>query len=434
MKLILLLVNLYLAIQIGFSQEFSNKVRFIAGFPDYIYRPVNPREIYTSAVLKVKGDSLIEECVLTDSLQNLNFLRSYPDFQYVICMAGNKLSRNNYNNFKDYSLILYDISKGAKSSTLIPSTYHDSGIDYSFYYQTINSAWINNGLEIILKYSNFGLPKNGSHPRLIYCSFNPISGEIKKVTPEVYCNIVSNGNYFLLKNNNDGLLLQGDIENNTLRIPANKNYFNKPNYIDKLPNDVEIKTNYYAGKVLINNRQILVLYLYEKENHPNWNKLKIRVFNKGRNAWSYFIVETSIVSVKSYDKWLGGNSMVREGYKNTKGHSLVFSADDWLKEKTQYGPSYVSVFDADESYKFYSKGSLYLYNIESNAYISWETDYGDSEILLVSDEKVFYRVKDKIFITTIIDGERLGKSTLLIQDSKVNDIHWAFPPWNGVNP
>jgi len=426
MKLILLFVNTLLIFQIGFCQELSNKVRFIAGFPDYIYRPVDQGEIYTSAILKIEGDSLIEECLLTDSLQYLNFLRSYPDYHYVICMAGNKLNKNNYNDFKDYNLILYDISTGTKRNVLIPSKYQSKGIDYDFYHQTISSSWINNELEIILEYSNFKLPKNGSHPRLIYCTFNPMSKEIKEVTPEIYRNIIACGNYYLLKNNYDGLLLLGDVDNNVLRIPANENFFKKPIYIENLPDNVKIKTDYIAGTVLINNNQTLVLYLYEMEKQPKWNKIKLRVLDKGNSSWSYFTVETSIISLKSFERWLGGNSMVREAYKNNEVNNMTFKEGDWIKKETQFGPSYPSLIDADESYKFYSEGNLYLYNIDSKTTIRWETGCGDSEILLVHNEVVYYRVNDKIYKTPIINGKELSNSQLLIQDGRVADIHWAF--------
>ena len=67
-----------------------------------------------------------------------------------------------------------------------------------------------------------------------------------------------------------------------------------------------------------------------------------------------------------------------------------------------------------------------MYNIDSKTTINWETGYGDSEILLVQNELVYYRVNDKIYKVPIINGEKLGESELLIHDERVPDIHWAF--------
>ncbi len=58
--------------------------------------------------------------------------------------------------------------------------------------------------------------------------------------------------------------------------------------------------------------------------------------------------------------------------------------------------------------------------------IKWNTGHGDSEVLLVQDDIVYYRVNDKIFKAPIIKGETLGEAKLLIQDERVPDIHWAF--------
>jgi hypothetical protein len=52
---------------------------------------------------------------------------------------------------------------------------------------------------------------------------------------------------------------------------------------------------------------------------------------------------------------------------------------------------------------------------------------GDSEILLVQDETVYYRVFDAIYKAAIIDGKSLGEPELLVKDGQiVPQIHWAF--------
>ncbi len=425
MKYVLLFITIILTFQNGLGQESCSTVKFVAGFPDYVYRPIYQGEIYTSAILKLEGDSLIEDIVLSDSLQYLYFLRCYPK-KYVICFVGNKQNKFDLVDFKYYSIILFDIKKNIKRNILIPNEYFYKGIIYKLNTQDFSSILNEDSIEFLLTYYNLELPKNSNDSRIKYCLFNPITGDLKEVTPKYYRNVTFDGNSFILKNNNEGLLLLGDIKNNTLTIPADKHFYNELNYIDKLPDDVEIKSNYYAGKVLINNEQIQVLYLYEKEHYPIWNKLKLRVLDKANKTWSYFFIETSIISIKSFDKWIVGNTMVKDAYKNEKNNHIVFINNDWIKEKTIYGPSYASLFDADESYKFYSKGNLFLYNIYSKNTFNIETSSGNSEILLIQDEIIYYRVKNKIYKAPIINGEKLGEPELLVTDPRVPDIHWAF--------
>ena len=76
--------------------------------------------------------------------------------------------------------------------------------------------------------------------------------------------------------------------------------------------------------------------------------------------------------------------------------------------------------------KSYFPGILFVFNAKSKKYIEWNTGQGDSEILLVQNDEVYYRVNDKIYRAQIINGEKLGESELLIQDERVPDIHWAF--------
>ncbi len=96
-------------------------------------------------------------------------------------------------------------------------------------------------------------------------------------------------------------------------------------------------------------------------------------------------------------------------------------------ERRKKAKSTGTAFDKRANYLgVYFPGTLYLLNVHTKNYIEWETGQGDSEILLVQDETVYYRVNDKIFKASIIDGEKLGESELLIQDDRVPDIHWAF--------
>jgi hypothetical protein len=79
----------------------------------------------------------------------------------------------------------------------------------------------------------------------------------------------------------------------------------------------------------------------------------------------------------------------------------------------------------------YYPGILFLYNVETKKYIEWKTlengrPQGDSEVLLVQDETVYYRINDKIYKAPIENGNKLGNSKLLVQDDRVRDIHWAF--------
>jgi hypothetical protein len=53
------------------------------------------------------------------------------------------------------------------------------------------------------------------------------------------------------------------------------------------------------------------------------------------------------------------------------------------------------------------------------------TNQGDSEILLVTDKTVFYRVSDRLYSAPVTD-QGIGTAHLLATADAIRDAHWAF--------
>ena len=70
-------------------------------------------------------------------------------------------------------------------------------------------------------------------------------------------------------------------------------------------------------------------------------------------------------------------------------------------------------------------GRLHLYNIDNGKTLTIHTNQGDSEILLVEDNVVYYRSSDRLY-SVEIKPEGLGESKLLATDDLIRDVHWAF--------
>lgn len=78
---------------------------------------------------------------------------------------------------------------------------------------------------------------------------------------------------------------------------------------------------------------------------------------------------------------------------------------------------------------FQFTGSLDLYNIRSRQKYSLQTGQGDSEILLVDGNTVYYRVNDTLY-RAAIGQTALGSPVKIVTDPSVQLAHWAFfgPP------
>lgn len=65
-------------------------------------------------------------------------------------------------------------------------------------------------------------------------------------------------------------------------------------------------------------------------------------------------------------------------------------------------------------------------NLEDGRRITLNTQVEDSEILLVTrDDRALYRVNDAIYEASI-QGSSLGPPSLIVRDTNVPEIHWAF--------
>ena len=95
---------------------------------------------------------------------------------------------------------------------------------------------------------------------------------------------------------------------------------------------------------------------------------------------------------------------------------------EWRKEASRHGPSIQAAFaDSNVAYP----GRLHLYDVDLDKTYVIETRQGDSEVLLVEDGVVYYRVSDRLYSAPIQDTG-LGQAKLIATDSLIEDAHWAF--------
>lgn len=96
--------------------------------------------------------------------------------------------------------------------------------------------------------------------------------------------------------------------------------------------------------------------------------------------------------------------------------------EDRPKDATQTGTPFDWRVSPENAYL---PGILFIYHTGRDQLYQWETGQGDSEVLLVEGDAVYYRVNRSIFRARI-GARRLEDQTLLVEDDVVPDIHWAF--------
>jgi hypothetical protein len=115
--------------------------------------------------------------------------------------------------------------------------------------------------------------------------------------------------------------------------------------------------------------------------------------------------------------WLAGHAVER-------GRQGVGSPgfEDRRQEITEGGIPFDWLADKERQYL---PGILFIYDVPARRLHRWETGQGDSEVLLVDGDKVYYRVNRRIFRARITE-QGLDDHTLLVENDLAPDIHWAF--------
>jgi hypothetical protein len=210
--------------------------------------------------------------------------------------------------------------------------------------------------------------------------------------------------------------------NGNVLIPVVRNIDERPIFPLVLPDSLQLRKKEMLN-ILINNKNQFVLYLNSSEYISNQiGSTTLIIYDYDKKDWYKRQIKGNYPSINSYGKWLAGVVYDYTGMSyNTNKDS------PGKKDRTKLNSK--SPFNADERFAYfhiYSPGMLYLYNTNTQKYIEWVTNQGDSEILLVQDDAVYYRINDEIYKALILKGEKLGKSELLIKDPNASDIHWAF--------
>ena len=228
------------------------------------------------------------------------------------------------------------------------------------------------------------------------------------------------------------LHLTGVVEQNVVLKPNDGHMYlpivadmeNRPPFSVVLPQKYWVDKETYQ-MILVNDEHKTIVSIKSRnpKSDEDYGRFYAAMYNKQKNTWSDVELKGNYPTMMAYGCWLAG--AVQDG----RGYDINFSHDKQSPGRPERDSVYIesSFDDWASNYGIYRPGILYLFNTDTEKYIEWHTGQGDSEILLVEDETVYYRVFDKIYKAAIADGERLGKPELLARDSRVVPyIHWAF--------
>lgn len=148
---------------------------------------------------------------------------------------------------------------------------------------------------------------------------------------------------------------------------------------------------------------------------------RIVVFRKTDKTWHVLHTPSKLApDLRGFGRYIA----VTEVQARSANHPKSAGSEKWKKGNRSMGPDLAERTHWSSDDLVYP-GKFHIYDVETEKLFPLTTDQADSEVLLVEDGLVYYRVLNKLYAAPIA-GNGIGLARLLATDDVVLDAHWAF--------
>lgn len=200
-----------------------------------------------------------------------------------------------------------------------------------------------------------------------------------------------------------------------------------------LPLNTEPFANAQEILLDVSNDEMVVLDCYHRPSSNSAELHELQIYDRRLGTWQSPNLNAG-QSVRGFGPWIATASWVR---KRPVGVSV--SKEERTKEAKSPGvenrqrilnpTSANEQMSLDEYYEHDAiqyTGDLGLFNIRSKDRYKIRTGQGDSEILLVDGNLVYYRVNDSLFKVSVGGQQKVVTGTKVVNSPDVQLAHWAF--------
>jgi hypothetical protein len=187
-------------------------------------------------------------------------------------------------------------------------------------------------------------------------------------------------------------------------------------YLDyRIPDGVMASIANPGAQVAISNQEVFGVALrdFDHRNAP----VRLLLFRKRDDTWH----EVPGVAA-SFVRGFGSFAAIAEAEPKTPQNPESPGVSEWRKTETATGPS---IEERLKNLPNVLPGKLDLYDVATEKMYHITTNQGDSEILLVDNNTVYYRVSDRLY-SAAIGKDGLEPAKLLATSESIRDVHWAF--------
>jgi len=175
----------------------------------------------------------------------------------------------------------------------------------------------------------------------------------------------------------------------------------------------------HPAALVISDSYALVLSLPETETGH-----RTLVFRKEDSTWHVLPAPSEFYTLRSYGQFIGVTEIQPASSQNLQS----VGSEEWRRGASAMGPDLAARFSTyrlSRSLAGVFPGHLYLYDVATEKMSRIATNQADSEILLVEDGLVYYRVSDRLYAAEISE-KGIAAPRLIARADAIRDAHWAF--------
>lgn len=365
--------------------------------------PWNSEEQFESVLWKFEQDSLKKFCQLSTSEESLLNLKLYIEKGYFSLMKKETWHQGGH-SFD--SLLIFDL----KTLKLTRKLINVNGFQFAYLFNNYLIPISKNVDKIAVNMISVDKPV-----RLYYLSIDAAYTNFDSLKLNMFQNVFLTGYIGGEVLGSDYILSYSRKEDGFLEVIVSGERNQRPCFPYELPE--KYRFGAYARQLIcINNNCYFIVSGDERYDMNKLGSVPLYVYNKENREWHEKIITGTLPRIRGFSEWLCG--YVGDDSKSLLNKPLPGSSL-WKDRATGLSP-------ALRYEGMYAPGILYFYNPSTNIYFELVTNQADSEVVLIQENKVIYRVYDELYEADLVNGKKLGNTRLLLKDDRVPDIHWAF--------
>ena len=395
--------------------QVPEQIYFIAGMPIRQCVHDGTGEVFVSQILEYsKGGEFTNKLTISDSTEVLFSLNYYSKEGKVVSLSCLKDRKNSPVANAGYKLSTVDVNDLSKEGIVLDQYLTISEAEYYVYNKSLRPIKLNGNFFSSIEY-------HSDDANIFSKRFIINDNSRAEIGYEDLQNTIANGSMAgpFFGANSNLFTLYGHPSERRLVIPS---YLEEDSIFHTvIPENAVLTPNRYSAAMLINNDQIkLLCYRRGKDSKPFYD-----LYNKEQDQYYQYPYDESNLNVRQFDNWIAGPTRLQYVDKGTYQGPQP-GQDQWNPNDNKYGLSVAEYIDRKLKTMILS-GYLAIRSIhDPSIFIEWDTKQGDSEILGIHEDIVYYRKHDEVWYVPIVQGKQLGQHEMLLKDEAVPGIHFMF--------